>query len=322
VDGDGGFLVEDFLEAIASQLDRTQDALRLKAAVRPLTYALKDFQLELKVFVSMDADGNVRFRGAGPNEDGASTVQFGFTTITRPMIEENTVSLAVSKTPTLEEMGLDSHDRQRLQRLGVRNAGQLQELGSATGASGVSRASGIPIDVLRAALHRVRPRVAGIEVQTDRSGTRKTVPMPTEQVPPANGRDRLRPTEPTGPTVDRRAALPPDSLKVPPTALPPSITLPAGARRLVLRGPNLTVGRSTAALDGQQVDVQATGDDGLVVHLPHSNGGTLSLDLDGEVLSTVLHPERAERLSMPFGQDAAEPPDPWQSPVSRDGAPG
>jgi len=109
---------------------------------------------------------------------------------------------------------------------------------------------------------------------------------------------------------------------VPPTALPPSITLPAGARRLVLRGPNLTVGRSTAALDGQQVDVQATGDDGLVVHLPHSNGGTLSLDLDGEVLSTVLHPERAERLSMPFGQDAAEPPDPWQSPVSRDGASG
>ena len=44
--GDSSFRCEDFLEAITSQLDRTQDALRLKAVNRPLTYAIRDFSLE------------------------------------------------------------------------------------------------------------------------------------------------------------------------------------------------------------------------------------------------------------------------------------
>ena len=56
---DGSFLVEEFIDAITSQLDRVQDALRVKAVNRPLTYALKDLSLELKVFVDMDEQGNV-----------------------------------------------------------------------------------------------------------------------------------------------------------------------------------------------------------------------------------------------------------------------
>src|ERR1700712_4345130 len=54
------FLVEDFLAAIASQLDRTQDVLALKAVNRPLTYAIRDFTMELKVFVEMDPGGAIR----------------------------------------------------------------------------------------------------------------------------------------------------------------------------------------------------------------------------------------------------------------------
>ncbi|MCR5882307.1 hypothetical protein LRS03_05305 [Rhizobacter sp. J219] len=100
---DGAFPVEDFINAITTQLDRVQDALRLKAVNRPLTYALKDLQMELKVFVDLDPQGNVRFRPAGPNESGASTVNFGFTTITKPMIEENTVSMAATRSAPLTE---------------------------------------------------------------------------------------------------------------------------------------------------------------------------------------------------------------------------
>ena len=106
--GDGSFLVEEFLDAIASQLDRTQDALAFKAVNRPLTYAIKDFNLQLQVFVEMDADGSVRLRSSGPNETGASTISIGFTTITKPMIEENTVALAASRTPSLAEAGVRS----------------------------------------------------------------------------------------------------------------------------------------------------------------------------------------------------------------------
>ena len=85
--------IEDFLEAITAQLDRTQDSLRLKAVNRPLTFAIKDFNIDLSVFVEMDRDGLVRLRPAGPNESGASIIKIGLTTITRPMIEENTLAM-------------------------------------------------------------------------------------------------------------------------------------------------------------------------------------------------------------------------------------
>ena len=42
--------------------------MRIKAVNRPLTYALKDLSLELRVFAELDGSGNVRFRTAGPNE--------------------------------------------------------------------------------------------------------------------------------------------------------------------------------------------------------------------------------------------------------------
>src|ERR1700730_17308176 len=132
--GEGAFLMEDFLEAIASQLDRAQDALAFKAINRPLTYAIRDFAMALQVFVDLDQEGNVRLRASGPNEVGASTVNIGFTTVTRPMIEENTISLAQTRTPTLAEAGFAPAERRSLERLGVRNTAQLRRLGTSTGA--------------------------------------------------------------------------------------------------------------------------------------------------------------------------------------------
>ena len=101
--GDSGFLVEEFIDAITTQLDRVQDTLRLKAVNRPLTYALKDLQLDLKVFIDMDREGRVRFRSAGAEDAGASVVHFGFTTITKPMIDENTISMSAARSASLNE---------------------------------------------------------------------------------------------------------------------------------------------------------------------------------------------------------------------------
>jgi hypothetical protein len=120
--------VEEFINSITVQLDRVQDALRLKSLNRPLTYALKDFSLDLQVFVALDPTGHVRFRNSGPNEAGASTVRLGFTTITKPMIEENTISLAATRSPSLDQIGLDPGQRNKLEQLGVHNAAQLRAI--------------------------------------------------------------------------------------------------------------------------------------------------------------------------------------------------
>lgn len=157
--GESSFLVEDFIDAITSQLDRVQDALRIKAVNRPLTYALKDLSLELKVFVELDPQGRVRFRTSAANETGASSVHLAFTTITKPMIEENTISLATSRSPSLAEAGMDEHEARRLERLGIRNVAELQNLGRSAGVSAVSRLAAVSTDRLKLALGAGKPRI-------------------------------------------------------------------------------------------------------------------------------------------------------------------
>lgn len=183
--------IEDFLEAITAQLDKTQDALRLKAVNRPLTFALKDFSIDLSVFVEMDRDGMVRLRPSGPNESGASTISIGFTTITRPMIEENTISLETAQSPTLEEAGLAPDESLRLQRLGVRNTAQLDRLSRQSGEDGVARFSGVDAGRLKQAMQLTRPRIDYVDIGAGRRA--EVTPGPERaQVPIRQGQQRLR----------------------------------------------------------------------------------------------------------------------------------
>jgi hypothetical protein len=153
------FAVEDFIQSILVQLDRVQDALRMKSVNRPLTYALKDFSLDFHVFADVDKNGAVRFRPASANETGSSTLRLGFTTITKQMIDENTVSLAATRSPTLDQLGLAPEEVRRLEALGVRTASQLNRLQGAAGQTTVARWANVPSMRLKDALVRAQPTV-------------------------------------------------------------------------------------------------------------------------------------------------------------------
>lgn len=262
---DGSFLVEDFLGAIASQLDRTQDALAYKTVNRPLTYAIRDFTMELKVFVELDAEGKVRLRSAGANESGASSVHLGFTTITRPQIEENTASLALTRAPTLAEAGLSELERRRLEQLGVRTTSELARLQTRTGTDGIARLSDVPADRLRSALVYGRPLVRGVRpVQPPQPVQPPRPPAPVR--PPAT---KPRPTRPSP-----RPATP--------------IRLPEGTKRLELVGRNMlgTGDPPQLRLAGRQLSIAEADDARIVVELPEHGvaGGTLEIDHgDGDV---------------------------------------
>ncbi len=248
---DGRFLVEDFLEALTSQLDRTQDALRLKAVNRPLTYAVRDFSLELRVFVEMGSDGHVIFRSAGPNEEGASVVSIGFTTMTRPMIEENTVSLEEVRSPSLDELGLEPDEQRQMEKIGVTNAAQLKRLTVSSDESTLARFSNVPVNRLRSALQASRPIV------------RRVGPAPETSQPNRGPRP--------GPSG--------------------SIRLPGGPGRIRIDGSNLRGSRGVplATLDGQPIDVLAGDDLHLVVDIGElAPVGILGLDFGDEVLEVDL----------------------------------
>lgn len=254
---EASFLVEDFIDSITTQLDRVQDALRIKAVNRPLTYALKELSLELRVFVELDPRGKVRFRTSSPNEAGASVVHLGFTTITKPMIEENTVSLAASRGPSLEEAGLGEDDRRNLERYGVRTVAQLQKLGSTTSISAVSRLSAIPADRLKAALSLGQPRI-------DTVGPVKATPA--------------QPTAPLTPSA--------------PSTLPSPIVVGTGPRRLQISGRNLIgeVGPPVVKLRGTPLSVAEADDDRLLIDIPaEAQSGALEVEMpDGSVMSYDL----------------------------------
>jgi hypothetical protein len=171
--------IEDFLQALTAQLDMAQDALALKVrgVGRPLTWALKDLNIDLRVFLEVDPQGRILLRSAGPSEEGASTVHLNLTTITRPMVEENTYALQeepesdTREVSTLKQSGsLDDSSSKRLEWMGVRTVGQLNKLVESN-PQAVASVIRTPIDRLRAALlassqptlsgHRVVPQPAG-----------------------------------------------------------------------------------------------------------------------------------------------------------------
>src|SRR5260370_17821408 len=77
--------------------------MALKAHVRPLTFAVKDLTLDLRAHFGMFGSV-VHITPAGPGDNAASTLHLSLTSITRPMMEENTPHLAVEPDePTLQE---------------------------------------------------------------------------------------------------------------------------------------------------------------------------------------------------------------------------
>ncbi|HET6762713.1 MAG TPA: hypothetical protein VFH27_03550 [Longimicrobiaceae bacterium] len=168
--GGRAFPVEEFVQALSAQLDRAQDGLALKARTgRPLTFAIKDLSIDLRVFWESDAAGNVLVRHAGPNEEGASTMHLNFTTITREMVEENTFSMGMDEDPRglqdlAGEHGFSEQDRRRLEMIGVRTVGQLRRLSAGTDTKTVETFAGVPMMRLQAALMQAaQPSVTGVE---------------------------------------------------------------------------------------------------------------------------------------------------------------
>jgi len=254
VSGGSSFLVEDFINSITVQLDKVQDALRLKSVNRPLTYALRDFSLDLQVFVELDPQGNVRFRNSAPNETGASTVKLGFTTITKPMIEENTISLAVTRSPSLDQLGLKPEEQRKLEQLGVHNAAQLQNLSANTGTGTVARLADLRIERLRQALQEGKPRVSQV--------TPGTTPEP------------------------------PSILPGPLPVQPPIIRIAPGTPHLNLQGTGLIGinGPATVRLNREPLSLVQADDERLIVNLPEApRSGALEITLpDGDQLAYHL----------------------------------
>ncbi|WP_269633681.1 hypothetical protein [Pelomonas sp. BJYL3] len=186
--GDLGVPFDVFIQALTLQLDKAQAAMALKARVGklPLTFAVKDVQLDLRAFVRMVED-DVWVRPAGPGEAEASSIKLALTTVTKPMIDENAVSYEAhdAKLDLKEALGerISTEEQRQLERIGVHTIQQLQELKKSAGADVVARLARMPVNRLQQAMMAATaPRVQRVDSAPavgDEGGSRSRVTLST-----------------------------------------------------------------------------------------------------------------------------------------------
>jgi hypothetical protein len=161
-----GVPIEQFIQALTTQLDRAQNAMAVKAENLdlPLTFAVKDLSLDMRTHVDV-VKSEIRIRPAGPADQAASTLHLTLTTITRPMIKENAKPLSFDPAQaTLNEGDLTDEEQTRLEWAGIHTIDQLQKLSDTGKGKEVERVASLPVDRLRQALARAsQPQVHRIE---------------------------------------------------------------------------------------------------------------------------------------------------------------
>lgn len=122
--------LESFLDSLVVELDKAQDTLAIKGVTRPLTYSVKDLNLDLNIFP--DFDGKVvRFVTAKPGESGASRISLQLGSITSEQIRRTTAEPVSGDDIDIDEIeGIDDVVRESLRRHGVRSARDLAQLES------------------------------------------------------------------------------------------------------------------------------------------------------------------------------------------------
>lgn len=120
--------LESFLDSLIVELDKARETLAIKAINKPLTYAVKDVNLEMQLFPSFDGN-NVNFITAEPGQRGASKIAIQLGSITDQQIRKTT-----KKPTTIEDISIDLIDeiddetKRTLRKIGVTSVDDLVQI--------------------------------------------------------------------------------------------------------------------------------------------------------------------------------------------------
>lgn len=120
--------LESFLDSLTVELDKARETLALKAINRPLTYAVKDVNLEMQLFPSFDGR-QVRFVTAEPGQTGASKIAIQLASITDQQIRQSSKKFVTKDDINIEVVdGIDDETKQTLRKIGVTSINDLEEI--------------------------------------------------------------------------------------------------------------------------------------------------------------------------------------------------
>ena len=119
--------LEDFVDSLVVELDKTRETLAVKAINKPLTYTVKELALDLNIFPSYDGD-QVRFITAQPGQQGASKVSIQLGSITDQQVRATTKIPTEKGDIAIDDIPVDKTTKKRLRKLGVNSLEDLKEV--------------------------------------------------------------------------------------------------------------------------------------------------------------------------------------------------
>ncbi|MCD5344935.1 hypothetical protein [Agromyces sp. S2-1-8] len=119
--------LEDFVDSLVVELDKTRETLAVKAINKPLSYSVKEVALDVNAFPSY-ADGSVRFVTAQPGEEGASKLTIQLNSITDQQVRASTKARGTAPVDAIDPLEVDEQTRTKLRRIGVNSLDDLKEL--------------------------------------------------------------------------------------------------------------------------------------------------------------------------------------------------
>lgn len=119
--------LEDFVDSLVIELDKTRETLAVKAINKPLSYTVRELALDLNIFPSYDGD-QVSFVTAQPGQQGASKVTIQLGTITDQQVRATTKVPGVKSEIGIAEVEIDKATRKQLRKFGVTSADDIKQI--------------------------------------------------------------------------------------------------------------------------------------------------------------------------------------------------
>jgi hypothetical protein len=119
--------LEDFVDSLVVDLDKTRETLAVKAINKPLSYTVKELALDLNIFPSYDGD-RVKFITAQPGQEGASKVTIQLGSITDQQVRATSKIPSVKNDVNIDEIPMDKSTKKQLRKLGVNSVSDLQQI--------------------------------------------------------------------------------------------------------------------------------------------------------------------------------------------------
>jgi len=119
--------LEDFVDSLVVELDKTRETLAVKAINKPLSYTVKEVALDLNIFPSYDGDA-VKFITAQPGQQGASKVTIQLGSITDQQVRATSKPPAGKRDIKIADIPVDKATRKKLRTLGVTSVDDLSQI--------------------------------------------------------------------------------------------------------------------------------------------------------------------------------------------------